>query len=37
MNVDIRLKLEPMFKAHVKLHLQGNGLVQVKFNIKATV
>ena len=37
MNVEIRLKLELMFKVHVKLHVQGNAQVQVNFKTKAIV
>ena len=37
MNVDIRLKPELLVRAHVKVHFQANGQVQVKFKVKATV
>ena len=37
MKLDIRLKLDLMDKAHVKMHVQGHDQVQVKFKVKATV
>ena len=37
MKLDIRLKLELMDKAQVKVYLQGHVQVQVRFKLKATL